>query len=259
MLRPRPWHGCTRDNRGKKTCAIDYHTQLQDFSLHYPANEKNINIPFCAFSENDQTKSLWQTPSACHFRVKTFLFFSINLWINLLIYQTSITIFVFGRTDGLKAALTSLVLLGRHQSINTSNRRRLSVYIKEIARGPSLLAMPHTHSARLPSHPCTVLLHRHGCAEPCFQHTEQRRAKRQLGQRGHNLSGNSAAKPQITFGGILDWKWLSKFILVLQKPTSRWTRHEKHFKVFPVQVFLSSLRPYTGVISNVKPSKNRVM
>lgn len=58
MLRPRPWHGCTRDNRGKKTCAIDYHTQLQDFSLHYPSNEKNINIPFCAFSENDQTKSL---------------------------------------------------------------------------------------------------------------------------------------------------------------------------------------------------------
>lgn len=50
------------------------------------------------------------------------------------------------------------------------------------------------------SHPVhTQPLHRHASTERCFHRSEERRAKQQLGQRGHNLSGSCAAKPQIHF------------------------------------------------------------
>ena len=75
----------------------------------------------------------------------------------------------------------------------------------------------HTYPPTPPHTPYTQPLHRHASTERCFHHTEQRRAKRQLGQRGHNLLGNSAAKLRITFGGSLDWKWLSKFISLFCK------------------------------------------
>lgn len=144
------------------------------------------------------------------------------------------------------------------------------IYLKEFAWASAsckvFSANPHihthtTHTYRpTPPHtPYTQPLHRHASTERCFHHTEQRRAKRQLGQRGHNLLGNSAAKPRITFGGSLDWKWLSKFISLFckkkkkkRKPASRWRVHEKLFKVLLLQIFLLSERSNTGFGSKVK-------
>lgn len=102
------------------------------------------------------------------------------------------------------------------------------IYLKEFAWASAsckvFSANPHIHTHTThtypptpPHTPYTQPLHRHASTERCFHHTEQRRAKRQLGQRGHNLLGNSAAKPRITFGGSLDWKWLSKFISLFCK------------------------------------------
>ena len=116
----------------------------------------------------------------------------------------------------------------------------------------------HTYPPTPPHTPYTQPLHRHASTERCFHHTEQRRAKRQLGQRGHNLLGNSAAKLRITFGGSLDWKWLSKFISLFckkkkkKKPVSRWRVHEKLFKVLLLQIFLLSAQSNTGFNSKVK-------
>lgn len=140
-----------------------------------------------------------------------------------------------------QAVWTFLSLLACHQSIKAS----FMIYLKEtvwasashkcclIGFGPS---PPNPHTTHITTsttpHPLHTASPKHASTEQCFHHTEQRRAKRQLGQRGHNLSGNSAAKPQITFGGSLDWKSLSKFILVLQRPISRWAVYKKPFKVF---------------------------
>lgn len=59
-----------------------------------------------------------------------------------------------------------------------------------------------------------------------------------------------------TFGGSLDWKWLSKFILVFQRPISRWTVHKKHFKVFLTHFSLSLVHSCAGGNSKVKLSKS---
>lgn len=118
----------------------------------------------------------------------------------------------------------------------------------QVARFAAKPSQP-THNTHNHQHHYTQLLHRNSSTERCFHHTEQRRARRQLGQRGHNLSGNSAAKPQIIFGGSLDWKWLSKFIIVLQKPIPRWTVYKKHFNVFLRQFPLSTMQSCAGVNS----------
>lgn len=115
------------------------------------------------------------------------------------------------------------------------------IYLKEIVRASASHKYCFIGSRPRPSNPHTTHitsnttrtphtqpLCRHASTARCLHHTEQRRAKRQLGQRGHNLSGNSAAKPQITFEGSLDSKSLSKFILVLHRPITRWTVHKKH-------------------------------
>lgn len=145
------------------------------------------------------------------------------------------------KTDRIKAVWTFLSLLACHQSIKTS----FMIYLKNTfwssashkcfltGFGPS---PPNPHSTHINTntipHPLNTASPKHASTERCFDHTEQTRAKRQLGQQGHNLSGNSAAKPQITFGGTLDWKSLSKFILVLQGPISRWTVYKKQSKSF---------------------------
>lgn len=60
----------------------------------------------------------------------------------------------------------------------------------------------HDQHFQFPS--CTEPLNRSANTKQHSEHAARRRAKRQLGQRGHNLSGNSAAKPPLTFGGSLE-------------------------------------------------------
>lgn len=109
-------------------------------------------------------------------------------------------------------------LLACRQSIDTfkakfTPQRSHKVFNQALPTGSR-----HTEPAP-PNTPDAQTRHRSEHAGPVrgFHHIKLCWAKWQLGQQGQNLPEESAANPQITFGGSLESKWLSKFILQKKK------------------------------------------